>query len=595
MRAGRSGSVKGSLLWVLDKTRSPMGGRLLRRWIGEPLLDIEALQSRQQVIGELLADTLARARLVESLKKVGDIERLINRVRQRIATPRDLVVLASGLRAAAEIRASLPAGAEASMPSLVHLVQRLADNEDVIHLMESALVDEPPLSASEGGVIRPGYSAELDQVKEASHNGQKWMAELEQRERKRTGIATLKVGYTKVFGYFIEVTNSQLSRVPADYIRKQTLSTGERFITPELKEHETLILNAQDRIGKLESELFAQVRAEIAVRAAERVLDTAHALAEIDVYLSLAEVAAQHNYCRPQLDNGDVIHILAGRHPVIEQAQTETPFMPNDTQLSTADAQILIVTGPNMAGKSTYLRQVALIVLLAQIGSYVPAEAARIGLVDRIFTRIGAQDDLATGQSTFMVEMVEAATILHHATPRSLIILDEIGRGTSTYDGLAIARAVVEYLHNNRRCGARTLFATHYHELVEVAKMLPRIKCMNVAVSEEEGHVVFLHKIVPGGADKSYGIHVAQLAGIPRPVIHRAEEILAELEQKGDAKARRKAMQEIAMPAIMQMTLFSAEPHPLIEEIKQLTIDELTPIEAISKLYELQQKARKGT
>jgi DNA mismatch repair protein MutS len=592
--SGRSGSVKGSLLWILDKTRSPMGGRLLRRWISEPLLDIKALQSRQQVISELLADTLTRARLVEGLKKAGDIERLINRVRQRIATPRDLVVLASGLRASAEIQANLPVESEASMPSLVRLVQRLADNEDVISLIESALVDEPALSASEGGVIRPGYSAELDQVKEASQNGQKWMAELEQRERKRTGITTLKVGYTKVFGYFIEVTNSQLSRISADYIRKQTLSTGERFITPELKEYETLILNAQDRIGKLESELFVQVRAEIAIHAAERVLDTAHALAEIDVHLSLAEVAAQHNYCRPQLDNGDVIHIVAGRHPVIEQVQAETPFMPNDTQLSTADAQILIVTGPNMAGKSTYLRQVALIVLMAQIGSYVPAEAARIGLVDRIFTRIGAQDDLATGQSTFMVEMVEAATILHHATPRSLIILDEIGRGTSTYDGLAIARAVVEYLHNNRRCGARTLFATHYHELVEVAKMLPRVQCLNVAVSEEEGHVVFLHKIVPGGADKSYGIHVAQLAGIPRPVIHRAEEILAELEQKGDAKARRKAMQEIVMPAAMQMTLFSAEPHPLIEEIKGLAIDELTPIEAIGKLYELQQKARKG-
>jgi DNA mismatch repair protein MutS len=587
--------VKGSLLWILDKTRSPMGGRLLRRWISEPLLDIEALQSRQQVISELLADTLTRARLAEGLKKAGDIERLINRVRQRIATPRDLVVLASGLRASAEIRANLPVEAEASMPSLVRLVQRLADNEDVIGLIESALVDEPPLSASEGGVIRPGYSVELDQVKEASQNGQKWMAELEQRERKRTGITTLKVGYTKVFGYFIEVTNSQLSRIPADYVRKQTLSTGERFITPELKEYETLILNAQDRIGKLESELFAQVRAEVAIHAAERVLETAHALAEIDVHLSLAEVAAQHNYCRPQLDNGDVIHIVAGRHPVIEQAQAETPFMPNDTQLSTADAQILIVTGPNMAGKSTYLRQVALIVLMAQIGSYIPAEAARIGLVDRIFTRIGAQDDLATGQSTFMVEMVETATILHHATPRSLIILDEIGRGTSTYDGLAIARAVVEHLHNNRRCGARTLFATHYHELVEVAKMLPRVQCLNVAVSEEEGHVVFLHKIVPGGADKSYGIHVAQLAGIPRPVIHRAEEILAELEQKGDAKARRKAMQEIVMPAAMQMTLFSGEPHPLIEEIKGLAIDELTPIEAIGKLYELQQKARKGT
>jgi DNA mismatch repair protein MutS len=337
------------------------------------------------------------------------------------------------------------------------------------------------------------------------------------------------------------------------------------------------------------------VRAEIAVHASERILNTAHALAEIDVYLSLAGVAAQHNYRRPLLDNGDSIHIVAGRHPVIEQSQIETPFIPNDTQISNTDAQILIITGPNMAGKSTYLRQVALIVLMAQIGSYVPAESATIGLVDRIFTRIGAQDDLATGQSTFMVEMVETATILHHATPRSLIILDEIGRGTSTYDGLAIARAVVEYLHNNPRCGARTLFATHYHELVEAARMLPRIQCLNVAVSEEEGHVVFLHKIVPGGADKSYGVHVAQLAGIPRPVIHRAEEILAELEQKGDAKARRKAMQEITTPAVMQMTLFTAEQNPLIEEIKQLAIDELTPIEAIGKLYELQQKASKGS
>ena len=593
--SGRSGSVKGSLLWVLDKTRSPMGGRLLRRRISEPLLDIGQLQSRQQIISELLADTLTQARLAEALKKAGDIERLINRVRQRIATPRDLVALASGLRAASEVQASLPAGAGASMPSVAQLVERLANNDDVIQLIESALVDEPPLSPSEGGVMRPGYSAELDQVKEASQNGQKWITGMEQRERKRTGISTLKVGYTKVFGYFIEVSNSQLSRVPADYVRKQTLSTGERFITPDLKEYETLVLNAQDRIGKLESELFAQVRAEIAVNAAERVLNTAHALAEIDVYLSLAEVAAQHNYCRPRLDDGEDIHIVAGRHPVIEQAQVETPFIPNDTQLSTAEAQILIITGPNMAGKSTYLRQVALIVLMAQIGSYVPAEAARIGLVDRIFTRIGAQDDLATGQSTFMVEMVETATILHHATPRSLVILDEIGRGTSTYDGLAIARAVVEYLHNNRRSGARTLFATHYHELVEVAKMLPHVQCMNVAVSEEEGHVVFLHKIVPGGADKSYGVHVAQLAGIPRPVIHRAEEILAELEQKGDAKARRKAMQEIQAPAVTQMTLFSAEQHPLIEEIKQLAIDELTPIEAIGKLYELQQKARKPT
>jgi len=591
--SGRSGSIKGSLLWVLDKTRSPMGGRLLRRWIGQPLLDIAILQQRQQVIGEMLSDTLMQARLVEALKKTGDIERLINRVRQRIATPRDMVALATGLRAAIEVRACLPVDAEQSMPALAHIMQQLTDNGDIITLIESAIVDEPPLSTVEGGVIRPDFNAELDTIKQASQDGQKWIAQMEQRERRRSGISNLKVGYNKVSGYYIEVTNSHLNRVPADYIRKQTLSNGERYITPDLKEYETLILNAQDRISKLEGELFAQLRADIAIHASEPILDTAHTLAEIDAYLSLAEVAARHNYCRPQLNEGDTIHIVAGRHPVVEQAQAETPFIPNDTQLANHDAQILIITGPNMAGKSTYLRQVALITLMAQIGSYVPAEAASIGLVDRIFTRIGAQDDLATGQSTFMVEMVETANILHHATPRSLVILDEIGRGTSTYDGLAIARAIIEYLHNNKRCGARTLFATHYHELVEVAQMLPRIRCMNVAVTEEGGKVVFLRKIVPGGADKSYGVHVAQIAGIPRPVIHRAEEILVELERKGDAKTRRKAMQDIAVPTALQMTLFAAEQHPLIEEIKALAIDELTPIEAISKLYELQQKAKR--
>ncbi len=592
--SGRNGTVKGSLLWVLDRTRSPMGGRLIRRWIGQPLLDIGILQRRQEIIGELLSDTLLQARLAEGLKKTSDIERLINRVRQRIATPRDLVALAAGLRAAAEVRESLSPEARQHMPRLAELMQRLSDNEEIICQIEQAIVDEPPLSATEGGVIRPGYSSELDEVKDAASGGQKWIAEMEQRERRRTGISNLKVSYTKVFGYSIEVSKSNLSRVPGNYIRRQTLTNGERFVTPELKEHEALILNAQERMAKLESELFAQLRTRIAQDASERIITTAHALAEIDVYLSLAEVAAKNNYCRPTLNEGDTIHIVAGRHPVIEQAQTETPFIPNDVEISNSRAQILIITGPNMAGKSTYLRQVALIVLLAQIGSYVPAEAATIGVVDRIFTRIGAQDDLATGQSTFMVEMVETANILHHATPRSLIILDEIGRGTSTYDGLAIARAVVEYLHNNKRCGARTLFATHYHELVEVAKTLPRIQSMNVAVSEEEGHVVFLHKIVPGGADRSYGVHVAQLAGIPKPVIHRAEEILAELERKGDEQTRRKAMREMSTPTVMQMTLFASEQHPLVEELKKLAIDELTPIEAISKLYELQKRAREG-
>ncbi len=384
---------------------------------------------------------------------------------------------------------------------------------------------------------------------------------------------------------------------PTDYIRKQTLSTGERYITPDLKEYEALILNAQEKSVKLEQELFAALRAEVAERWAEPVLRTARALAELDVTLALAETAARHNYCRPELDEGDTIHIVAGRHPVVEASQTETPFVPNDTELATSDAQIVLLTGPNMAGKSTYLRQVALIVLLAQIGSFVPAEAARIGLVDRIFTRIGAQDDLATGQSTFMVEMVETANILHHATPRSLVILDEIGRGTSTYDGLAIARAVVEYLHNNARCGAKTLFATHYHELIELARILPRVRAYNVAVTEEQGEVVFLRKIVPGGADKSYGIHVAQLAGIPRQVVRRAEEVLEELERKGDARGRRKAMRDLGppvMPQALQLTLFAAEPDPLVEELKALAVDEMTPLEALTTLYELQRKAREG-
>jgi len=572
-----------------------MGGRLLRRWISQPLLDIPVLQQRQATISELLNDALLQARLAESLKRTGDVERLINRVRQRIASPRDLVALANGLRSASEIRACLTEESEQEKPSLWQVMQRLNDNNDIIELIEQAIVDEPPISITEGGIIRHGFSNELDQLKSASQNGKQWIADLEQRERKRTGITTLKVGYNRATGYFIEITNSNLNRVPTEYKRRQTLTNSERYITPDLKEYETLVLNAQDRINKMENEFFVQLRSDIAIHAAERILDTAHALAEIDVFLSLAEVATRYNYCQPQLNDSDIIHIVAGRHPVVEQTQAETPFIPNDTNLSNTEAQISIITGPNMAGKSTYLRQVALIALMAQIGSYVPAEAANIGIVDRIFTRIGAQDDLATGQSTFMVEMVETANILHHATPRSLIILDEIGRGTSTYDGLAIARSVVEYLHNNKRCGARTLFATHYHELVEVARLLPRIRCLNVAVTEESGQVIFLRKIVPGGADRSYGIHVAQLAGIPRPVIHRAQEILEELEHKGDAKARRKAMRDMTMPAAWQMTLFASEQHPLVEELKEIAIDELSPIEAINKLYELQRKAKRGS
>ncbi|HEX9056320.1 MAG TPA: DNA mismatch repair protein MutS [Ktedonobacterales bacterium] len=598
--SGRGGGVKGSLLWVLDRTQTPMGGRLLRKWLNEPLLDLPALHARQEAVAAAVADAALRARLTPALARVGDIERLINRVLQRIATPRDLVALAGGLRVVEEV-AAVVRGAEATsatrretegLAPLTAALRHCAGLADAAGMIERALVDTPPLTIGDGGVIRPGFSAELDHIVNAAHDARQWMANLERVERERTGISTLKVGYNKVFGYYLEVTNAQLGKTPADYIRKQTITTGERFFTPELKEYESQILTARERSTKLEQELFAQLRADIAVEYADRVQRAARALADLDVVLSLADVALRQGYCRPELDDGDAIHVVAGRHPVVELSQGDVTFVPNDAELATHDAQVLLLTGPNMAGKSTYLRQVALIVLMAQIGSYVPAEAARIGVVDRIFTRIGAQDDLATGQSTFMVEMVETANILHHATPRSLVVLDEIGRGTSTYDGLAIARAIVEYLHNNKRCGAKTLFATHYHELVELARTLPRVRAYNVAVSEDEGHIVFLRKIVPGGADKSYGIHVAQLAGIPRQVVRRAEEVLEELERKGDARTRRRAMRDMVMPEALQLTLFAAEPDAIVEELKALAVDELTPLEALTKLYELQRKSR---
>ena len=610
--SGRGRGIKGSLLWVLDHTRTPMGGRLLRRWLGEPLLDLAALHARHDAVAAAQADVALRARLAPALARVGDLERLTNRLLARLATPREVVALAAGLRALEEIATATAGSALGAdlTPQRAHTHAPLQQSgqekphsplprtgeglgvEAAATLIERALVDAPPLTLAEGGAIRPGYSAELDGIATAASDARQWVANLERTERARTGIPTLKVGFNKVFGYYLEVTNAQIAKVPPDYIRKQTIANGERFITPDLKEYEALILTAHEKSVKLEQELFAQVRAELATHHAERILRAARALAELDVFCALAEAAERQGYCRPQLDDSDTLHIIAGRHPVVELSQGDIPFVPNDSELATHDAQILLLTGPNMAVKSTYLRQVALIVLMAQIGSFVPAEAARIGLVDRIFTRIGAQDDLATGQSTFMVEMVETANILHHATPRSLVILDEIGRGTSTYDGLAIARAIVEYLHNNKRCGAKTLFATHYHELVELARTLPRVRAYNVAVTEDEGRVVFLRKIVPGGADKSYGIHVAQLAGIPRQVVRRAEEVLEELERTGDARTRRRAMREIVVPQAVQLTLFSAEPDPLVEELKTLPVDELTPLEALTRLYELQRKAR---
>jgi DNA mismatch repair protein MutS len=457
----------------------------------------------------------------------------------------------------------------------------------VAALIGQTLADEPPAALSAGGVIRHGFSAELDNLVAASRDARVWIADLERREQARSGIKSLRVGYNKVFGYYLEVSKANAERVPDDYIRKQTLVNAERYITPELKEYETLVLNAQERIGELEERIFRQVVEQVAA-AGERLWAIARAVAQLDAFAALAQVALMNRYVRPQLGTGDELRIVAGRHPVVEMAQRDEPFVPNDTLFSDEE-KILIITGPNMSGKSTYLRQVALIVLMAQIGSFVPADEAQIGLVDRIFTRIGAQDEISAGQSTFMVEMVETANLLNHATPRSLLVLDEIGRGTSTYDGISIAWAVVEHIHNHPRLRCKTLFATHYHELTQLSGLLPLIRNYNVAVAEDKGRVVFLRRIVPGGADRSYGIHVAQLAGLPKPVIHRAEEILAELEQEARAPGSTPKRVEVR-----QLALFSVG-DPVLEELRRLDVSSMSPLEAISKLYELQKKAGNKT
>jgi len=583
--SSRSGTVGGSLLSVIDLTRTAMGGRLLKRWLGQPLLDITELNKRQDAIGWFYDSTLARSQTISRLGEVADIERLINRIKGGIAAPRELVALCRSLEVIPKLRQVLE--------SVDWLREELKPCPEVVDLISRALVEQPG-SLDEGGVIRQGFSEELDSLRQASKNAKQYLADLERKERERTGIKSLKVGFNKVFGYYIEVSKSNLPQVPQDYIRKQTLVGGERFFTPELKEYESLILNAQDRIAELEGQIFRQVCQQVGAES-ERISASSLTLANIDVFSSLAEVAVRYSYVRPKLTTDSEIVISDGRHPVVERSLPEGSFVPNDVYLSNDDAQLIVLTGPNMSGKSTYLRQVALIVLLAQIGSFVPAASATIGLVDRIFTRIGAREDLPAGQSTFMVEMVETANILNNATPRSLIILDEIGRGTSTYDGLSIARAVAEYIHSYPRLGAKTLFATHYHELVELAAFLPRVKNFNVAVSEDKGEVTFLYKIVPGGVDKSYGIHVAKLAGLPKSVVHRAREVLAELEEgsrslaEGSPKAKRRPQK----PPSIQIPLWGQK-SPLLEELEKLDIDSLTPLEAITKLYELQKKAREG-
>jgi len=587
---GRWGDPKASLLSVLDRTRTSMGGRLLRQWVGQPLLDVGDLVRRQEAVAWFHRSALRRGRITALLAEISDLERLTNRVRGNTSTPRDLVALGKSLRTAPTIRGVLEEDEDAS------LVQRLArdiePNHDIVALIEQSIVDDPPTSLADGGVIREGFSPELDALRASARDSQDYIAGLELRERERTGIKSLKVGYNRVFGYYIEVSKSNLARVPDDYSRRQTLVGGERYITPEMKEYESRILSAQERMNDMESTLHRQVCGQIA-EAGPSIMTTGAAIARVDALCSLGEVAAGHGYVRPELSDRDTLNVRQGRHPVVERSLPTGAFVANDTRMASSEEQLIVLTGPNMSGKSTYIRQVALIVLMAQIGSFVPAESANIGVVDRIFTRVGLQDDLALGQSTFMVEMLETAAIINHATPRSLVVLDEIGRGTSTYDGLAIARAVAEYIHNHPRLGCNTLFATHYHELTKLADSLPRARNYNVAVSEEKGDVVFLRRIVPGGADRSYGVHVARLAGIPRAVINRAWEILGELEAEAgeDNAARQRSGRRRRTPPPSQLPLIGA-PSPAVEGLLALDIASLTPLEALNKLYELQETAK---
>ncbi len=580
----RDRTTHGSLLGVLDETLTPMGGRLLRSRLVQPLLDRQDLVDRLDRVEAFYRETILRGRERELLEDVPDLERLTNRIVGGTATPRDLVGVRKALETVPELQELLDKGVDeqdrAASP-LWSLAAELDPCEEVASLIGAAIVDDPPGKVSGGGVIRRGFSDELDGLLASVRDAREWLASLEKREKKQTGIKSLKVGHNKVYGYYIEVTKANIDAVPDDYTRKQTLTNSERYIIPELKEVETKILSAEERQSEVEARLFSGVCQQVGARAVS-LLDTARTMARIDVAAALAEVAVSNRYVRPVLTDENVLEIEAGRHPVVEQVQKDEPFTPNDLRLN-HDERILVITGPNMAGKSVYLRQAALIALMAQMGSFVPADEATIGVVDRIFTRIGAQDEVAFGQSTFMVEMIETANILNHATPRSLLILDEVGRGTSTYDGLSIAWAVVEHLHNHPDRRARTLFATHYHELTEMEERLPAVRNYNLAVVEEGKRVIFLHKVEPGGADRSYGIHVAQLAGVPKPVIHRAEELLTQLESGKFRPGTEK-------PEPFQPVLF-ADDHPIVEELQSLDVSEMTPLEAINKLYELQERA----
>ena len=573
--AGPERASRGSLFRTLDRTRTPMGTRLLRQWLLRPLLDSGAIARRQDAVAALVDDPAARASLGRRLAAIGDLERLTSRAALGVAHARDLVGLRGYLAALPGLADDLAA---AGAPLLADLAVDIVALPDLAKLLEEALEDEPPLVLREGGLIREGYNADLSALKESARSAREWIASLERRERERTGISSLRVRFNRVFGYGIEVSHAQVAKVPSEYIRRQTLVGAERYVTTELKEYEGRVLGAQERIARLEFELFGQVRAEVAARA-DVLLRTARAVAALDALVSLAEVAHERGHVRPVVDDSAVLEITDGRHPVLETA-TDVPFTPNDVGLDPAACQIMILTGPNMSGKSVFMRQTALLAIMAQMGAFVPARAARTGLVDRILTRVGAQDNMARGQSTFLVEMVETASILRHATPRSLVLLDEVGRGTSTFDGLAIAWAVTEELHERGR-GAKVLFATHYHELTGLAERLPRVRNFHVAVKEWNDEIIFLHKVRPGGTDRSYGIQVARLAGLPLAVIERAKAILGELTR--DPVAHAGGPVEAAPAADGQLALFPSA-DAILDELAGLDLSATTPLHALNLL-----------
>ena len=581
----RDKSKKGTLLWVLDKTKTSMGSRLLRRWLNDPLIDVLEINKRQDAVEELKNNLILRGELEESLKKVYDIERLAGKMAYGNATPRDMITLKNSIYKLPEIKNNL---SNVNSIYLKEIYENIDELKDICELIELSIEEDPPMNTKDGGYIKFGFDKDIDELKSMTKSGKSWLMELEAKEKEKTGIKSLKIGFNKVFGYYIEVTNSYKNMVPDSYIRKQTTTNGERYITEELKIKENQILGAEEKVIKLELEAFKKVREQISQNV-KRLQNTAIAISSLDVLLSFAEVADDLNYCKPKvLDNG-IIDIKDGRHPVIEKMLGQGEFIPNDTYLDSNLNRLSIITGPNMAGKSTYMRQVALITLMAQVGSFVPATEAAIGVVDKIFTRVGASDDLSMGQSTFMVEMMEVADILKEATSKSLIILDEIGRGTSTYDGLSIAWAVAEYIADKSKCGAKTLFATHYHEMVALEEDGNGIKNYSIAVKEKGEDIIFLRKIVEGGTDESYGVHVARLAGVPKDVTKRANEILKSLERKSIIKNEKLTKSE-KQKQEGQFDMFNFKLAEIAHELDLINLNELTPIDALNTLVKIKEK-----